>query len=119
MINRTINLSLTLLGVGFIIFQLFSYLLYPMISRSISVDEHIEMRQIALIYGTIQNFIIHGFNLLIGVFLVFQAIEYKLNKMLWFLTGAVFGFNALILFYILLILNKKKPEYIDKDILDN
>ena len=56
------------------------------------------------------------FNLAVGVFLLSEAKRNKLNSVFWFFLGAVFSFNAILLFYIFQLF--KLPRLDKKDMLD-
>lgn len=109
--------TLLFLLIGYLIFKLLSYFIVPALYIMISPEQAFSIDMVSSIVGTIDIFILYFFNIVIGISLIMLSRKTIGFPLLWFCLGAVFGINALILFYLVKLVadsNDKSPN----DVLD-
>ena len=121
MTRKTIY-GLVFLMILFICGKALGYFLVPLITASTTVREVNEIAHSTKLIFTVQLIVGYLFNFGVGLFLINQAKQVSYHRGLWFCLGVIFGFNALILFYLLKLLKDKTTSNSnsnDDQLLDN
>lgn len=121
--SRKVIWGLVFLGIGFILFRFLSVVLLSNLSKYTTIAEITELRKITVLLGTIQSFLNYGFNVLIGIFVFSYGSKTSkslLERFGWLVVCSIFGMYALILFFVMEILEKLKVDQKDEnDVLDD
>jgi hypothetical protein len=110
-LNKSSVYGLLAIAIIYVTFKIGAYFFAPLIPRYIPVDETIKMSRLSKSLGLIENFLYHGFDIVIGIFLLIKAKKSNLPYGVWLSLGIIFGFNAIILFYVFVL----AKHYMDKD----
>jgi hypothetical protein len=116
--RKTIN-GIVIVLILYVIFRLTGPLIMVLYKSMLNPNEYLEVLNSKNTLHFINNIINYGFELAIGIFLIFESKREGLHRGLWFCMGAVFGVFGLILFYIYgiyRILGKEKINNISTNI---
>jgi len=112
-LNRKTTIGLVVLMFIYLIVKLTAPMLIPMYNAWLSPQEFYNVSETRLWLDFIYVFVNQGFNIAIGVFLIFEAKKANYHRVLWFFLGSLFGLIALILFYVYRIYENTRKIKLD------
>lgn len=107
--KKTIT-GFVILLILFIFAKALGYFLVPLVTSVVPYREAVEIANLTKFIFTVQLIVSYLFNIGVGIFLVLEAKAIEFHRGLWFCLGVIFGFNALILFYLMKLLKGQKEK---------